>query len=68
MSDMNDWHKGLRDRIAIQEEVDRINAKPVVSEFELCVMKDVTDWIYTQENTFDTNKQAICAYWSNKLR
>lgn len=65
---MDEWRQGLRDRIAVQEEFDCINAKPVVSEFELCIMKDVTDWIYTQEKVYDTNKQAICAYWSNKLR
>ena len=65
MSNMNVWRQGLRDRIAIQEEVDRINAKPVRSSFEEMVELDIY-----KSGPFDYNKswkEHVQLYWIEKL-
>ena len=65
MSDMNDWRQGLRDRIAVREEVDRINAKPVRSSFEEMVELDIY-----KSGPFDYNKSwkgHVQLYWMEKL-
>lgn len=63
--DFNKWREQLRDRIAIQEELDRINAQPVRSDFEDMVEKDIYN-----SGPFDYNKswkEHIQLYWMEKL-
>jgi len=63
--DFNKWREELKGRIAIQSELDRINAKPVRSDFEKMVEKDVYS-----SGPFDYNKswkEHIDLYWLEKL-
>jgi hypothetical protein len=63
--DFNKWREQLRDRIAIQSELDRINAKPVRSNFEEMVEKDVYN-----SDPFDYNKswkEHVQLYWMERL-
>lgn len=64
-NEFEQWRQGLRDRIAIQGELDRINAKTVRSDFEDMVEKD----IYSS-GRFDYNKswkEHVELYWMEKL-
>lgn len=66
MSDMDEWRQGLRDRIAIQGELDRINAKPVRSDFEEMVERDIYN-----SGPFDYNKswkEHVQSFWDERLR
>jgi len=63
--DFNKWREELRDRIAIQSELDRINAKPVRSDFEDMVESDIY-----KSGRFDFNKswkEHVELFWLNKL-
>jgi hypothetical protein len=63
--DFNKWREQLRDRIAIQSELDRINAKPVRSDFEEMVEKDIYN-----SGLFDYNKswkEHVQLYWMERL-
>lgn len=66
MSDMNAWRQGLRERIAIREEIDRINAKSIRSSFEEMVESDIY-----KSGSFDYNKswkEHVQSYWDERLR
>jgi hypothetical protein len=63
--DFNKWREQLRDRIAIQEELDRINARPVRSDFEDMIEKDV---YFSYKLTYDKPwREHIELYWLEKL-
>ena len=63
--DFNKWREELRDRIAIQEELDRINAKPVRSEFEEMVEKDI---YISAKLIYDKPwRENVELYWTERL-
>ena len=63
--DFNKWREELRDRIAIQSELDRINAKPVRSDFEDMVEKDI---YFSCKLTYDRAwREHVEFYWLEKL-
>ena len=65
MSNMNVWRQGLRDRIAIREEIDRINAKCVRSSFEDMVEADIYN---SGSFSFDKSwEEHVKLYWLEKL-
>ena len=49
------------------DEARRVNAKPCSSEFEISMMGEIAEWIMSQPYRFPELKNAINAYWSEKL-
>jgi hypothetical protein len=63
--DFNKWREQLRDRIAIQSELDRINAKSVRSDFEEMVEKDI---YISAKLIYDKPwRENVELYWTERL-
>jgi hypothetical protein len=49
------------------DEARRVNAKPCSSEFEISMMGEIAEWIMSQPEVFHDMKNAINAYWNERL-
>jgi hypothetical protein len=49
------------------DEGRRVNAKTCSSEFELSVFGEIAEWIMSQPFRFENMKNAINAYWNERL-
>jgi len=51
----------------IQDEINRIYAEPITSEFEFYMMSQIMSWRLGQDKKFGSNKNMINAFWSERL-
>lgn len=51
----------------VKNEVNRINAGEQNSDFEYAVMADISEWIMLQPRTPMEMKNAINAFWNERL-
>lgn len=56
------------DNNTVTDELFKVWAQPVTSEFELQIKKEIDAWIKTQPMKHETYTAATKAFWSEKLK
>lgn len=51
----------------VVDEMNRVSAKQVVSEFEQKISDEIFAWSMLQDKMFSTTKDLINAFWKEKL-
>lgn len=54
----------------VAQEISKLNATPILSDFEIDVAVEIGEWLMSQKNwleTYGSYQQAVKAFWENRL-
>lgn len=52
----------------LKDELNRVNASQVYSEYETQIMEEIYAWAMLQDQVWTSSKEVVEAFWKEKLK